>query len=462
MGEEEVDRFVRALCVTPFDLAADAPARAEVIRTGAERTLLVLIAHHIVVDGVSRTLLLEEIRDVYRAGLDGTEPVLSDPLHPAAVVADRTPEEIAEQVREVVDRLRGAPPEVTLPFTRLAHAEGESASLLGATLALSLDEETTARVMEVAAQEGCTPFMLGVALLAGTLARTGPQRDFLIAFAWPGRDDPATAEVIGMFMTTVVLRASLEPEDTWRDLLGGVRLGSMEAFVDSDVPLDAVSTALNPDRGALWPPLSPVLVNLDEAPRALELAPGIPARLRPLDPMFIKYDLAVFVRLEDTAEGRRLALSLDYPVNVFGHTDVSRFLNALRHSAADLATLPENPVLEESVTATALAAPDLEDPAARLELVRSIWREVLETDDVDDDTSFFESGGDSLLLVLLVERLGQLSGREVRTMDLFRNPTVSGQAELIAAADRPAAAAAGTDRAALLSAARSQGAEAAR
>ncbi|MFJ4780722.1 condensation domain-containing protein [Streptomyces sp. NPDC088762] len=460
-SDEEVDRLVRALCVTPFDLAADAPARAEIIRTGPERTLLVLNAHHIVVDGVSRTMLLEEIGEIYRAGLAGVEPVLSDPPHPAAVVADRTPEEVAEQVREVVDRLRGAPADVTLPFTRLAHDGGE-ASLLGATLALSLDEETTARVMEVAAQEGCTPFMLGVALLAGTLARTGPQRDFLIAFAWPGRDDPATADVIGMFMTTVVLRASLEPEDTWRDLLSGVRINGMEAFVDSDVPLDAVSAALNPDRNVLWPPLSPVLVNLDEAPRSLELAPGVPARLRPLDPMFIKYDLAVFVRLEDTAEGRRLALSLDYPVNVFGHTDVSRFLNALRHSAADLATFPENPVLEESVTATALAAPDLEDPAARLELVRSIWREVLETDDVDDDASFFESGGDSLLLVLLVERLGQVSGREVRTMDLFRNPTISGQAELIAGAAQPAAAAAGTDRAALLNAARSQGAEAAR
>ncbi|MFJ7153494.1 condensation domain-containing protein [Streptomyces sp. NPDC101118] len=458
--EEEVDRLVRALCATPFDLAQDAPARAEVIRLGADRTLLVLNVHHIIFDGVSRGMLLEDVCALYRAAVEGAEPELTDPPHPAAVVAERTPEEIAEQVAEVVDRLRGAPAEVLLPFTRTPHDGGEE-SLLGATLATRLDDGTTAKVMAVAAQEGCTPFMLGVALLAGTLARTGPQRDFLIAFAWPGRDDPATADVIGMFMTTVVLRVTLEPGDTWRDLLGGVRIGGMEAFVDSDVPLDAVSAALNPDRNALWPPLSPVLVNLDEAPRSLEPVPGLTGTLRPLDPMFIKYDLAMFVRLEDTPGGRSLALSLDYPVNVFGHDDLSRFLNALRHSAADLATFPENPVLEESVRPTAAA--DLDDPAARLELVRSIWREVLDTDDIADDVSFFESGGDSLLLVLLVERLGQVSGREVRTMDLFRQPTVIGQADLIAGAAEPAAApAAGGDRAALLNAARAQGAGAAR
>ncbi|MFF0425581.1 condensation domain-containing protein [Streptomyces sp. NPDC004520] len=457
-SEEEVDNLVRALSSAPFDLARDAPARAEIIRMGAERTLLVLNVHHIIFDGVSRGMLLEDVLTLYRAATAGVEPRLSTPPHPASVVAERTPEEIAEQVAEVVDRLRGAPAEVRLPFPRTP-LDGSEESLLGSSLAASLDPDTTARVMAVAAEEGCTPFMVGVALLAATLARTGPQRDFLIAFAWPGRDDPDTADVIGMFMTTVVLRVTVGPEDTWHDLLGDVRVSGMEAFVDSDVPLDAVSAALNPDRNALWPPLSPVLVNLDEAPRSVDLAPGTTGRLRPLDPMFVKYDLAVFVRLEDTPDGRRLALSLDYPVNVFDTADVQDFLNALRHSAADLATFPENPVLEESVRPTATApAVDLDDPAARLELVRSIWREVLDTDDIADDISFFESGGDSLLLVLLVERLGQVSGREVRTMDLFRSPTVSGQADLIAAAAEPAAApAAAGDRAALLAAARTQG-----
>ncbi|MFI5756567.1 condensation domain-containing protein [Streptomyces sp. NPDC051569] len=442
--EDEIDRLVRALCCTPFDLAAEAPARAEVVRIDAERTLLVLTSHHIVFDGLSRTMLLEEIFTIYRAGLAGVEPELSSPPHPASVVVTPSEEEVAAQVAEVVARLRGAPTDVRLPFER-TH---QDTSPLGTTVTTRLDAERTARAMAVAAQEGCTPFMLGVALLAGTLARSSVQRDFLIAFAWPGRDHPEAADVIGMFITTVVLRVSLDSGTTWRQLLRNARIGSMEAFMDSDVPLDAISAELNPDRNALWPPLTPVLLNLDDAPHAPELAPGVTGRLRPLDPLYIKYDLAVFVRVADDAEGRQLELSLDHPVDVTDHATVSAFLTSLRRSAADLAAFPEETVLEQPIDAI-----NLDDPAERLELVRSIWREVLESDEIDDDVSFFESGGDSLLLVLLVERLSQASGRALRTVDLFRSATVSGQAELLAG---PAGESAPTAPAGLLDAARNR------
>ncbi|MFI7498892.1 condensation domain-containing protein [Streptomyces sp. NPDC049687] len=429
LSEPEVDAFVRHLCSTPFDLAVDAPARAVVIRLDARRTLLVLVSHHIVVDGLSRTMLLEEIFTVYRARLAGTRPELSDPPHPASVVADRTPEEVAAQVAEVVERLRGAPVDVPLPFERGAGDDLEAARL-GATVTTRLDAERTAKALAVASEEGCTTFMLGVALLAGTLARSSGQRDFLIAFAWPGRDHPDAGDVIGMFITTVVLRISLEPDTSWRELLGNARIAAMEAFMDADVPLDALAARLNPDRTRIWPPLTPVLLNLDDAPHTPVLAPGVTGRLRPLDPLYVKYDLAAFVRIADAAEGRRLELSLDYPTDVTDHAAVSAFLTDLRHSAADLATSPEEAVLEQPARTI-----NLDDPEERLGLVRSIWREVLGAEDdtdIDDDVSFFESGGDSLLLVVLVERLSQASGQTLRTIDLFRSATVSGQADLLA------------------------------
>jgi glutamate racemase len=77
---------------------------------------------------------------------------------------------------------------------------------------------------------------------------------------------------------------------------------------------------------------------------------------------------------------------------------------------------------------------DLDDPAARLELVRSVWREVLAADDVDDDTGFFDAGGNSLLLVALVEELSRASGRTFKTMEVFRAGNIAGQADLLAAA----------------------------
>ncbi|WP_225447035.1 phosphopantetheine-binding protein [Streptacidiphilus sp. PB12-B1b] len=82
------------------------------------------------------------------------------------------------------------------------------------------------------------------------------------------------------------------------------------------------------------------------------------------------------------------------------------------------------------VTASDEAA--LDGGSDRLDLVRSLWREVLGLDEIADDVNFFEVGGDSLLLVALVERIRQLTGVPVKTMDVLRAGTVRGQAGLLA------------------------------
>ncbi|WP_158847570.1 condensation domain-containing protein [Saccharothrix deserti] len=446
---EEVERLVEALCYTPFELADEAPARAEVIRLDADRTLLVLTVHHIVFDGVSRQLLVDEIGATYRAFARGTEPDLRTPPHPAEV--QDKPDDgdgFAERVAGVVERLRGAPTTVALPYD--GDPDDPELSMIGATAETLLDPDVTESVLAVAAQEGCTAFMTGVALLAGTFARTTAQTDFLFAVVWPGRDDPAAADVIGMFMTTLVLRVQFHAGTTWRELLRIARTGGMEAFIDSDVPLDAIAAELDPDRDMARPPLTPVLVNLAEAPDPLELGNGVVGRFQPLRPEYSKWDLALFVRLDRTTGRDRLELSLNHPAALFTATTTTEFLAALRRSAADLARDPEEIVLNQpSADKT-----DLDDPATRLGLVRSIWQEVLDTESIDDDISFFDAGGDSLRLVILVERLSQASGRPLKTVDLFRAGTVRGQAELLAAPAEAATAGRGTSRDRLLGAVR--------
>lgn len=70
----------------------------------------------------------------------------------------------------------------------------------------------------------------------------------------------------------------------------------------------------------------------------------------------------------------------------------------------------------------------------RIAILRSLWAEVLDIADektVPEDANFFDAGGDSLLLVTLVERIRQVTGRPVRTMEVLRAATVRGQAELL-------------------------------
>ncbi|SEP37631.1 condensation domain-containing protein [Amycolatopsis saalfeldensis] len=439
---DEVERFVEALCYTPFELGEEAPARAEVIRVAPDRTLLVLTVHHIVFDGVSRQLLVDEIGTTYRALARGAEPELSTPPHPSQVQGgpdDGHPGRVAD----VVERLRGAPTTVALPYD--GDPDDPELSLIGATAGILLDADVSEAVLAVAGQEGCTVFMTGVALLAGTFARTTGQTDFLFSVVWPGRDDPAAADVIGMFMTTLVLRVQLDAGTSWRELLRTARVAGMETFIDSDVPLDAIAAALDPGRDMARPPMTPVLVNLAETADPLVLAPDVAGHYQPLRPEYSKWDLALFVGVDQTTGRDRLRLSLNHPADLFTPATTTEFLAALHRSAAAIAHNSEENVLNQA---------ELDNPAARLGLVRSIWQEVLKTDQIGDDVSFFDAGGDSLRLVVLVERLSQASGRMLRTVDLFRAGTVRGQAELLAAPVEAATAGRGSSRDRMLGAVR--------
>jgi hypothetical protein len=422
---DDLRRHVLDSCYAPFDLAAGPPARAVVVRVDDTSTLLVLVVHHIVFDGWSRRLIVADIAELYRAALLGREPVLAEPGHPADLPGPPE-EELAARVGAITDRLRDAPLGVPLPYDRLP--EGES-PLVSEIADLGFGEELTGRLLAAAATEGCTAFMAGVAMLAATLARAGAQRDFLFGVVWPGRDDPATHGVVGMLMNTVVLRIGLTGGTTWRELLRTVRAAAIDAFVDGDVPLAPVAAALAPDRDVSRPPLTPVLINLAEVPGDIDLAPGVRGRYRPLELTYSIWDLILFVHVDGGRGHARLDLSADYATDLFDRSTVTDLLEALRRSALDLTTSLEDLVLEPSSTEI-----DFTDEAARLDVVRSVWRQVLATDDLADDIGFFAAGGDSLLLIGLVEELSRATGRTFKTMDIFRAGTIAGQAELVARA----------------------------
>jgi hypothetical protein len=65
-------------------------------------------------------------------------------------------------------------------------------------------------------------------------------------------------------------------------------------------------------------------------------------------------------------------------------------------------------------------------------LVRSAWRDTLGYDTPDDDTSFFDAGGDSFVLISLIEKIAKSSGLTLKAVDVLRAPTIRKQAALLA------------------------------
>jgi aryl carrier-like protein len=315
-------------CWTPFDLAAGPLARARLAVDG-DRVVLALVSHHIVLDGWSLDILMDQIGQAYRSGVDG----LAAPVHPAAATtepADPAP---------VIERLRGAPTDIALPLRQARQrVQPVDANLATATV----DGPLAAALRAVTAPLHCSTFVLSATLLAAALARRGDQRDFLLAFPWSGRDRAGTVDAVGMFVNTLVLRADLRDGPTWRELLTRVRDEAKACYRHADVPFDELVAALQPDRDLSRPPLTPVFLGVVDEARVLPaLGPEITARHRPLPGMTVKYELDLTV----TDRGGELELTAAYPAELWAPGTVAGLLGSVVTAAADLAADPDTSVL---------------------------------------------------------------------------------------------------------------------
>ncbi|HUQ61464.1 condensation domain-containing protein [Lentzea sp.] len=316
--EGKLSDHVAELCWTPFDLANEAPVRAELVLV-ATGVRLVLCAHHMVVDGASVRVLLEQVAAVVQ------RRELPEPVDPAPV-GERG------DASELIAALEGAPTDVRLPHDR---PRVSVQSILGATCTTTFAEAPALRA--VAKESGCSTFLATVAVLAVALARRSDQRDFLFAFPWSGREHP---DAVGMFVNTLVLRADLRGDPTWREVLDRVRRSASVAYRAADVPFDEVVSALHPQRDLSRPALTPVYVAAED-----EWRPPLGGELLPLDPLAVKYELELTVT--ETPAGLRLTAA--YQTDLFDDTTIKSLLADVTDVTTALMTNPDGPACEEKL-----------------------------------------------------------------------------------------------------------------
>ncbi|WP_320068822.1 condensation domain-containing protein [Micromonospora sp. RTGN7] len=331
-SKEELGRTVGEYSWAGFDLAHDAPARAYLLNRGDRSVTLVLVVHHIVFDGWSRQLLLRQIGAAYRGD------VLSETVD---AVGHTDPDDVVQAHTEaVVSALADAPVDIALPHDR---PRCDTQSTLAGTVECRLDAEHTGQLRKVAADAGCSMFMVTAGLLAVALAHTTGQRDFLFAFPWSQRTGAQSADAVGMFIDTLLLRADTTGDPTWPELLARLRIASTDSFRHSAAPFDAVAAALHPDRDLGRPPVTPVYLNAeDDELVAPDLGAGVVAAARRLDPLHIKYELELTV----TDRQEELRWELAYATALLDPATAAAVLDAITAAAHDLIRNPTARPLE--------------------------------------------------------------------------------------------------------------------
>ncbi|GAA2598890.1 amino acid adenylation domain-containing protein [Actinomadura fulvescens] len=224
-SEEKLVADLQEFLDAPFDLGGDFPVRVGHFTLPDGASVVCLVAHHIVVDGTSLQILVEELSRLYgdlaergeiSAELAGTAPLLLEP------------EPSQEATRYWLDHLDGVRPEtMALPGTRPAPARPTFA---GRTRTWEMTPEARAAMEALRRELRVTDNLVLMSAFYLTLARHGAGPDLVVGVPVDTRR-PATQKQVGYGVSTLPIRVRVDPDESFRVLahrVGEAFFGGLE------------------------------------------------------------------------------------------------------------------------------------------------------------------------------------------------------------------------------------------
>jgi hypothetical protein len=250
--EREAIRMANEQANQPFDLAQGPLLRCTLLKLEQEAYMLLLAVHHIIFDEWSMQILFQELAALYQTFTTGKPSPLPElPLQYAdfAVWQQEMYAQgmLADDLAYWKKQLADLPETIDLP---LDYARGDMTSSLGAAQTVKLPHTLVAELKRLSQEQGVTLYMTFVAAFQTLLYRYSNQEDLALGTVSAGRTLAETEPLIGFFANTLVLRADLTGEPTFRQLLARVRESVLEAQAHQDVPFDMLVKALRLERSA--------------------------------------------------------------------------------------------------------------------------------------------------------------------------------------------------------------------
>ncbi|MFD0385138.1 condensation domain-containing protein [Streptomyces stramineus] len=245
--EAETGRTLHRIAARPFRLDTRPPVEWTLLRLTADRSFLILAAHHIVFDGGSLAVVCRELEDGYAAALAGGPPLRgtgpglrrkhrgrrAGPGRPARLLAPGA----------------GGAPARTAVFRRSGPASGAPARR-----SVRYADEDPARTAAFCRQRGATAYMLLLAGLAALVARYTGRPDVVIGSPVGLREDERQLATVGPLINTLPLRIRLDGDPTFQEVLARAKSALIGALEHRTTPFEDIVDAVAADRS---PDLSP-------------------------------------------------------------------------------------------------------------------------------------------------------------------------------------------------------------
>jgi amino acid adenylation domain-containing protein len=317
---DDTDELVRAEAVRPFDLTRPPLLRATLLRRGDDDAVLVVVAHHIAMDGWSIGVAMADLAACYahRAGYAADPP----PPPAAQYAAYAAALDGEADLPYWLDRLKGCAGVLDLPADAGRPVVRDVA---GAVREVVVPPALGRAVRELAARLHSTPFTVLLAAWAALLGRYADTGDVVVGVPTANRPDPVLEEVVGCFTNTLPVRVDVSGSPGLAELVRRTRDVVLTDLDHARVPFDRLVDALRLPRDPHRTPLVQAMLVYGDTPPPAPALPGVTSRLTPVDTGCAKYDLCL--TLDEDGDGFRGRL--EHATAVIGAETAGRLVEHL-------------------------------------------------------------------------------------------------------------------------------------
>ncbi|OBQ27589.1 MAG: non-ribosomal peptide synthetase, partial [Aphanizomenon flos-aquae MDT14a] len=325
-----------------FNLSEDDLFQSTLYQLNQNSYILLLNMHHIISDGWSIGILLQELSTLYGAYLAGNKSPLPDLQIQYADYAIWQKEKFTSEIREKQlnywkQQLADIPPLLELPTDK---PRPPIQSFRGGIWEFSINSNLSQKIRTLTQQSDATLFMIMLAAFVILLYRCSGQDDILIGSPMAGRNRQEIQSLIGYFVNTVVLRTKLTGNPNFREILNQVRQVATDAHNYQDIPYNQVVEVLNPQRNLSYNPVFQILFDLQHSLTDKLQLPGL--TLQPFlgEHSTSKFDLSLII--ED--RGTELIGAWEYSSDLFTQEAISRITENFQTLLNGIVNNPETPI----------------------------------------------------------------------------------------------------------------------
>jgi len=339
----------------PFHLAELPLLRGKLLTLKTDEHLLIITIHHIIADGWSIGVLIQELATVYAAFIVN-KPALLPEL--SIQYADYAYWQRNYYQSDIIDKqlnywkqqLSNSAALLNLPTDKPRPA---IQTFTGKKEFFTISAEIKAGVKKLNQQEGVTLFMTLLTVFKTLLYCYTKQEDILVGSPVVGRNWRETENLIGFFINTLVFRSDFSKNPSFRELLKQIRAVALDAYAHQDLPFEKLVEELKPQRNLSYNPLFQVMFILQNAPILKVENSELRWQPEEVDIGTSKFDLKL--SLWENSQG--FQGSLEYKIDLFNSTTIA---NMNKHFEIILIHVIKNPCMRLDEISQMIAKSDKE------------------------------------------------------------------------------------------------------